>query len=99
MTKLLFVDDGISFDSHSVRDKPYGGAEIAFVSLVEGLSKNGFKVVVYNNCEHEGLMNGVEWKKLNNSINDETCDTLIVNRGDKFLNIKTNYNTNCSYWK
>ena len=33
MTKLLFVDDGISFDSYSVRDKPYGGAEIAFVSL------------------------------------------------------------------
>ena len=56
--------------------------------LVECLSKNGFKVVVYNNCKYEGLMNGVEWKKLNNSINDETCDTLIVNRGDKFLNIK-----------
>ena len=88
MTKLLFVDDGISFDSYSIREKSYGGAETAFVSLVECLSKNGFKVVVYNNCKYKGLMNGVEWKKLDNSINDEVCDTLIVNRGDKFLNIK-----------
>ena len=88
MTKLLFVDDGISFDSHSIRKKPYGGAEVAFVSLVECLSKNGFKVVVYNNCEYEGIMNGVEWKKLSGSINEEVCDTLIINRGDKFLNIK-----------
>ena len=53
MTKLLFVDDGISFDSYSIRDKPFGGAEIAFVSLVECLSKNGFKVVVYNNCKYK----------------------------------------------
>ena len=41
-------------------------------------------------------MNGVEWKKLDNSINDETCDTLIVNRGDKFLNIKKNVKTEFS---
>jgi len=88
MTKLLFVDDGISFDSYSIRKKPYGGAELAFVSLVECLSKSGFKVVVYNNCENEGLMNGVEWKKLSRSIHKEMCDTLIINRGDKFLNIK-----------
>ena len=88
MTKLLFVDDGVSFDSFSVREKPFGGAEVAFVSLVECLSKNGFKVVVYNNCKYAGLMNGVIWKKLNGSIHNESCDTLIINRGDKYLNIK-----------
>ena len=77
MTKLLFVDDGVSFDSFSVREKPFGGAEVAFVSLVECLSKNGFKVVVYNNCKYAGLMNGVIWKKLNGSIHNESCDTLL----------------------
>ena len=45
MTKLLFVDDGISFDSYSIREKSYGGAETAFVSLVECLSKNGLKLL------------------------------------------------------
>ena len=88
MTKLLFIDDGISFDSHSIRKKPFGGAEIAFVSLAENLSKHGFEVVVYNNCQNEGLIHGVKWKKLNESVHDESCDTLIINRGDKFLNIK-----------
>ena len=35
MTKILFIDNGIEFDSKTLREKPYGGAEVAFVSLVE----------------------------------------------------------------
>ena len=37
MTKILFIDNGIEFDSKTLREKPYGGAEVAFVSLVENL--------------------------------------------------------------
>ena len=44
MTKLLFVDDGISFDSYSIRDKPYGGRD-AFVSLVNVYQKMDLKLL------------------------------------------------------
>ncbi len=87
MTKLLFVDDGISFDSKLIRQKAFGGAEVAFVSLVESLALNGFEVVVYNNCINPGIINGVDWRKLDQTIHSEDCDTLIVNRGDNFLNV------------
>ncbi len=88
MHKVLFIDDGIEFDSKLVRQKAFGGAEIAFVSLVEALAKINFKVTVYNNCKHNGLINRVLWKKLNNDINNEDFDTLVVNRGDKYLNFR-----------
>ena len=88
MTKLLFVDNGIEFDSLLLRKKPYGGAEVAFVSLVESLAKLNYDVCVYNNCQNKGLINGVSWNRLNSKINKEKFDVLIVNRGDKFLNFK-----------
>ena len=56
MTKVLFIDDGSDFDSKSLSQKPYGGAEVAFVSLVESLAKIGLEVVVYNNCLNEGAV-------------------------------------------
>ena len=50
MTKLLFVDNGIEFDSILLKKRPFGGAEVAFVSLVEALAKLNYEVLVYNNC-------------------------------------------------
>ena len=35
MTRVLFIDNGIEFDSVLFREKALGGAEVAFVSLVE----------------------------------------------------------------
>ena len=55
MTKLLFVDNGIEFDSTLVREKPFGGAEVAFVSLVEELAKLNFEVKIFNNCVNQGV--------------------------------------------
>lgn len=89
MKKLLFIDDGIEFDSETVRSKPSGGAENAFVSLVEALAERKFDVNVFNNCKNQGLINKVKWRKLDSKINDENFDTLIINRGDKFLNFKS----------
>ena len=43
MTKILFIDNGIEFDGDTVRKKPVGGAENAFVSLVEELAKLNLK--------------------------------------------------------
>ena len=88
MTKLLFVDNGIEFDSILLKKRPFGGAEVAFVSLVEALAKLNYEVFVYNNCLNEGKINGVKWRKLDSRIFEEKFDVLIVNRGDKFLNFK-----------
>ena len=88
MTKVLFVDDGIEFDSITIRNKPSGGAETAFVSLVEALVKVGIEVVVYNNAKNIGEINGVTWKKLSPKINDEKFDAIVINRGDRYLNFK-----------
>ncbi len=88
MKKILFVDNGVEFDSITLRKKPHGGAEVAFVSLVESLAKLDYEVVVYNNCVNEGKINKVNWKKINDDIYLENFDTLVINRGDKFLNFK-----------
>ena len=69
MTRVLFIDNGVEFDSLVLREKPFGGAEVAFVSLVESLAKLGLKVTVYNNCINEGLINGVKWKELEKNWN------------------------------
>ncbi len=89
MTKILFIDNGIEFDSILLKKKPFGGAELAFVSLVEALARLDYEVCVYNNCKNQGKINGVNWKKLDNNINNEKFDVLVINRGDKYLNFKT----------
>ncbi|MFL2661470.1 MAG: glycosyltransferase family 4 protein [Alphaproteobacteria bacterium] len=88
MTKILFIDDGVEFDSKIFREKPLGGAEVAFVNLVESLAKTGFEVVVYNNCINQGKINSVFWKKIDKNLFKETFDTLVINRGDKYLDFK-----------
>ena len=92
MSKILFIDNGIEFDSKMAKHKPVGGAESAFISLVEALAKSKNEVVVYNNCVNIGKINGVFWKRLGEEINDETFDVLVVNRGDKFLDFKKECN-------
>ena len=81
MTKILLVDNGITFDSKLIREKPFGGAEVAFVSLGESIAKEKFEVVVYNNCKNSGLINGVNWKKLDTNIEKEKCDVFIQTTG------------------
>ena len=88
MTKVLIVDNGIEFDSLTVRERPSGGAETAFVSLVEELAKLDLDIKVYNNAKNTGNINGVSWNKLSAKIYNESFDAIIINRGDKFLNFK-----------
>jgi len=88
MSRLLFIDDGVEFDSILLKEKAFGGAEVAFVSLVEELAKLNFEVTVYNNCKNQGVINNVNWKKLDGKVDSEKFDILIINRGDKFLNFK-----------
>ena len=87
MKKILIIDDGIEFDSITVRKNPSGGAENAFVSMVESLAKF-YEIKVYNNCRNIGYHYGVFWEKLTPKIKNEKFDVLILNRGDKFLNFR-----------
>ena len=89
MTKILFIDNGIEFDSVLFREKALGGAEVAFVSLVEELAKLNLEVIVYNNCKNQGRIKNVEWRRLSKKVLDEKFDVLVVNRGDKYLNFRT----------
>ena len=59
MKKILFIDDGIEFDSITAREKSTGGAESAFVSLAEAFAKKNYEVCVYNNCKNTGLIKGL----------------------------------------
>ena len=88
MTKILFIDNGIEFDSVLFREKALGGAEVAFVSLVEELAKLDLEVIVYNNCKNQGRVKNVEWRKLSEKVSKEKFDVLVVNRGDKYLNFR-----------
>ncbi len=88
MTKVIFIDNGIEFDSVTVKQKASGGAETAFVSLVEELAKLGLDVVVFNNAINVGKYNGVVWKRLSKELDNEKFDVIVVNRGDKYLNYR-----------
>ena len=88
MKKIIFIDDGIEFDSLTRLDQPTGGAENAFISLVESLARKGFNISVFNNCRNVGKINGVNWYRLEKSIFDQKFDIIVINRGDKFLNFK-----------
>ena len=89
MKKIIFIDNGIEFDSLTKIEKPTGGAETAFISLVECLAKKNLNITVFNNCKNTGNINGVNWRKLDNKICDHKFDTIVVNRGDKYLNFQT----------
>ena len=81
MTKILFIDNGIEFDGDTVRKKPVGGAENAFVSLVEELAKLNFEVVVFNNVRKTNNINGVLWKNTG-GLHDHNFKVTTGNRAD-----------------
>lgn len=90
MKKIVFIDDGIEFDSSTRINQPTGGAENAFISLVESLAKKNLSISVFNNCRNTGKLNGVNWQKLDKSISKHKFDVIVINRGDKFLNFRKN---------
>lgn len=78
------ADDGIAFDGRTMRERPLGGAESAFVSLAEALAARGHLVTVCNNCPDPGAQYGVDWRRIADGLPD-AADLYIANRGDKLL--------------
>ena len=44
MSKIILVDDGITFDGDTLSKGPLGGAETAFISLAEALANKNHEV-------------------------------------------------------
>lgn len=84
MAEIVMADDGIAFDGKTMRLRPLGGAETAFVSLAEALAARGHRVTVCNNCPEPGLQFGVEWRPIAGGLPGR-ADLYIANRGDKLL--------------
>jgi glycosyltransferase involved in cell wall biosynthesis len=84
MAHFLFADDGIKFDGLSPERGPLGGAESAFIFMLEALAKRGHRISVRNNCGEAMMHKGVSWKPLYEKWPDDV-DVYVANRGWKVL--------------
>lgn len=96
MANIILADDGITFDGSTPDKGPLGGAESAFIQLVETLAERGHDVTVYNKCENDTEIRGVKWRNIDNGVPD-SADLFIANRGDKVLQLCPNA-TRTVFW-
>ena len=59
--RITLIDDSISFDGNTPKNRPLGGAEKAFVYLSEALAERDHEVVSINRCASYCELNGVTW--------------------------------------
>jgi len=89
MARIVFADDGISFDGRTPDSAPIGGAETAFISLAEAFAARGHEVFVHNNCAERLTHKNVTWVPLDTGRADYglpvTADLYIANRGDRMI--------------
>lgn len=87
--KIAILDEvGLSFNWDSVETKTLGGSESSVIFMTRELAKLGVSVTVYNNCQEEGIFDGVRYINLSN-IKEESYDILISQRNlAPFFNIK-----------
>ncbi|MFL0682741.1 MAG: glycosyltransferase [Algoriphagus aquaeductus] len=85
LRKIVLLDNG-DFSFLDFVDKPLGGAQSAFIGLVNGLSKLGCMLEVRNHCDREFFNEQIAWKRLD--YNEKfVCDGFIVNRSAKLLDL------------
>ena len=79
MISIAFLDIiGLPYDGDTLTKRGLGGSESATILMAKNLSKLGFKVTVFNNCNsdpnlaREGTYDGVQY--LDNSILDYKND-------------------------
>ncbi len=84
--KLAFIDVlGLPFDGDTLSKKGLGGSESAMILMAKELSKIGFDVTVFNDCESDdcapGIYDGVTYIPVRtiNSV-EHNFDTVIVSR-------------------
>lgn len=94
MAHFVFADDSIIFDGQSLERGPLGGAESAFIRLVQALARRGHRVDVYNRCAHAMDDRGVSWRRLGDAWPDG-ADVYVANRGwhliDRMPQVKSRF--------
>ena len=86
MALIVMADDGVAFDGRTPAERPFGGAEAAFLALAEALASRGHRVMVRNNCPAPMTLNGVDWTPIAAGIPD-VCDLYIANRGHRLIGL------------
>ncbi len=79
MAHILFADESIPFDGQSMERGPLGGAESAFISLLEVLARRGHKISVRNKCIAPLDYKGISWRPLGTPW-PEDADVYVANR-------------------
>ena len=87
--KIAIIDTiGLIYNGHTLFHKGLGGSESAVISMARELTKIGFDVTVYNNCDTPGVYDDVLYT---NIVSDYTSDIVIVSRTVlPFLNFNIN---------
>ncbi len=94
MQIVLIENSKQIYDGYSRNSSDLRGAELAIINYSEELVKKQFQVTVLNNCKKEAIINGVQYKNINNIKNKLSCDVAIVNSDAnyfKYVNSKKNF--------
>lgn len=73
-------DPDYKFTDYDWEGKGVGGAEAAFINLTRALARKGHEVWVYNNCEKQGIFNGVHWAHIDTFKASDYCDSFVLFR-------------------
>lgn len=83
---ITLVDDSIPFDGFTAQNRPLGGAEKAFASLVGALSRRGHQVHAFNRARFPLVVENARWEVLGGTVPLPTqTDVLIAFRKPALL--------------
>lgn len=82
--RIVFADQGLSFDGLTPGERPLGGAESAFIALAEAMAAMGHDVTCRAVGAREITHRGVAWRGLD-SVWPETTDLYIASRDPRLL--------------
>lgn len=95
--RIVIATQGLPFDGDTLKSKAMGGSETAVICLAKSLHDLGHEITVYNNCEHEGFYDGVEYINVSRWREFADCgyaDVAIVSRFVQMFDIKLNTKLN-----
>lgn len=88
--KIAFIDTlGLTYDGSTLEKRGLGGSESAVIRMAQELTKIGFDVTVYNDCESDdslpGFYDGVHYLPVSNAnkLSSQYHDVVVVSRSIK----------------
>jgi len=83
--RIVFADQGLTFDGLTPAERPLGGAESAFIALAEAMAGLGHDLECRAVGAREITHRGVRWRPLASAWPD-ACDLYIASRDPRLLN-------------